>query len=139
MKLHFHFFKRSPIHETLLSFFQEDFSIIDSGSGSMFYHPTNHHPITSILQVSEWKLDQKEGLTISRSIWLLCIAKCISYACPAILICMSRNMPEYSSATVCLPTECKFNQRASFPLSRNLIKVQDQQCSSIHETLLSFF
>ena len=67
-----HYLKSAPcnfIFRTLI--FREDFTIIDSGSGSMFYHPTNHHPTTSILQVSEWKLDQKEGLTISRSIWLL--------------------------------------------------------------------
>ena len=33
-------------------------------SGRTFYLPTNHRPTASILRLSEWKLDQREGLTI---------------------------------------------------------------------------
>ena len=40
-------------------------------SGRTFYLPSNYRQTTSILRLSEWNLDQREGHTISRSMWLL--------------------------------------------------------------------
>ena len=40
-------------------------------SGRTLYLPTNDRQTTSILRLSEWNIDQREDLTISRSMWLL--------------------------------------------------------------------